>query len=138
MPQSIEFRHDRRRLVIPIEILAPWPTTLAAAHGTALIDTGSTTSGIKRWIAAELRLSQMGKRPMGTISGDAQIERFTFRIGLNATRQDDAPGFPFVFEEVLGFELRDGFAFDALIGMDILAQCGLSLRPDGQCTLAFG
>lgn len=39
---------------------------------------------------------------------------------------------PFVFEEVSGFELKDGLAFDALIGMDVLDRCDFSMERDGR------
>jgi hypothetical protein len=45
---------------------------------------------------------------------------------------------PFVFEEVSGFELKDGLAFNALIGMDILGQCDFSMERSGRCRLRFG
>lgn len=40
-----------------------------------------------------------------------------------------APAFPFVFDEVTGFELANSFTFEALLGMDILSQCDLSMGP---------
>jgi hypothetical protein len=45
---------------------------------------------------------------------------------------------PFVFDDVSGFELAETFIFDALIGMDILAQCAFSMERDGRCSLTFG
>ncbi len=48
------------------------------------------------------------------------------------------PAFPYVFEEVIGFELTNNFQFEALIGMDILRQCDLSLLRSGLCKLSFG
>jgi hypothetical protein len=46
--------------------------------------------------------------------------------------------FPFVFEEVIGIELTNAFEFNALIGMDILAQCDFRSARDGRCSLTFG
>jgi hypothetical protein len=50
----------------------------------------------------------------------------------------NAPAFPYVFDEVIGFELTNSFQFDALLGMDILSQCDLRLDRDGGCRLSFG
>lgn len=49
-----------------------------------------------------------------------------------------APTFPYVFDEVIGFELTNSFQFEALLGMDILSQCDLELRREGRCRLGFG
>ena len=62
---------------------------------------------------------------MGGVGGDLQVERYVFRLGLIGE------GAPFVFDDIIGFELRDSFAFDVLIGMDVLRQCDLSLGRDG-------
>ena len=44
MSHCIEWRHDGRRIVLPVVILAPEPSTdLAGVDGTALLDTGPTT-----------------------------------------------------------------------------------------------
>jgi len=48
------------------------------------------------------------------------------------------PSFPFVFDDVEGFELREGFQPDALLGMDILRQCDFSISRSGKCRLTFG
>lgn len=118
-----------------MEILAPEPVTdLTSVAARALLDTGSTTSGVTSGIADQLRLPRLGKRPLGSAQGEAQAERFLFRVAL---RLPDAP-LPFVFNEIMGFEVRDGFAFNALIGMDILGQCDFEMRRDGSCRLAFG
>ncbi len=63
-------------------------------------------------------------------------ERYIFRVGLNPAT--DAPAFPFVFPEIVGFELSDSFQFEALIGMDILRQCDFSMARSGMCRLTFG
>jgi hypothetical protein len=137
MSHFIEWRHDGRRLILPVIILAPEPSTdLTGVDALALVDTGSTTSGVTPRIARSLRLSPRGKRPLGSAQGEGQAERYLFRVGIEPP--SDAPIFPYVFEGVSGFELSDSFQFDALIGMDILRHCDLELRRDGYCRLCFG
>ncbi|MEO5640252.1 MAG: hypothetical protein ABIQ98_00620 [Sphingomicrobium sp.] len=118
-------------------ILAPFPSTdLTGIEGRALIDTGSTTTGVSARIARALELPKRGKRPIGSIQGEGQAERFQFRVGFKIPATE--PAFPFVFDELIGFELIDSFALEALIGMDVLRQCDLSIRRGGASVLAFG
>ena len=120
-------------------MLAPEPVTdLTGVDGTALVDTGSTISGVPGRVIEQLRLDRLGKRPLGSAQGEGQAERCGFRLGLFATDAETAPGFPFVFDAVVGFELADSFAYDALIGMDILRQCDLQMDRSGRCRLLFG
>lgn len=81
-------------------------------------------------------MRQLGKRPLGSAQGLGQAERYLFRIGLRPPT--DVPVFPFLFDEVSGFELSDSFQLDALIGMDILQQCDFSTSRTGACSLTFG
>ncbi len=86
-----------------------------------------------------MRLARRGKRPIGSAQGEGQAERYLFRVGLHeGTSESLNPGFPFVFEDVIGFELTDSFLFDALIGMDILSQCELRTERSGSWSLSFG
>lgn len=102
-----------------------------------MVDTGSTTSAVTPRVVKALTLQQLGKRPLGSAQGEGQAERYLFRIAFD-TPDSTVPEFPFLFEEVIGFELTDSFQFDALIGMDILRQCDLLIRRDGFCRLSFG
>ena len=140
MPRTIEWRHDGRRLVVPVIIYPPLTgTTFEGVAGTALIDTGSTTTGINARVARRLGLRSIGKRLVSTVGGEKQIDRYIFRIGLEGRATDnDGPVFPYIFEEVDGFELLDSFSFDALLGMDILRQCELLIAPGNRCCLRFG
>lgn len=133
----IEWNRERRRVLLPVLVLAPFPVTdLSGRDASALIDTGSSVSGVSSRIAEELRLAGLGKRPIKSAQGEGQVERYAFRIGLRP--DSSTPTFPFVFDEVIGIELTNAFEFDALLGMDILSQCDLSLRRDGSCSLGFG
>lgn len=136
MSQSIEWRREPRRILLPVLVLAPFPITdLSGTEATALIDTGSSVSGIASRIAQSLGLVGLGKRPLKSAQGEGQIERYAFRLGLRAHGE---AAFPFVFDEVIGIELTSAFEFNALIGMDILSRCDFSSSRDGLCRLSFG
>ena len=137
MSQCIEWRHDGRRIVLPVLILPPEPTTdLTGFEAQALVDTGSTTSAVTPRVAKALGLRKMGKRPLGSAQGLGQAERYLFRIGVRSPVAGLA--FPYLFDEVSGFELSDSFQLDALIGMDILRQCDFRMQRNGDCTLSLG
>lgn len=131
----IEWHREARRILLPCLILAPFPVTdLTGVNATALLDTGSSVSGISTSLATNFGLSGLGKRPLKSAQGLGHVERYAFRVGLTV---DDGP-FPFVFDEVIGIELTDDFEFNALIGMDIIGQCDLTIFRDGRCLLEFG
>jgi hypothetical protein len=137
MSHTIEWRHDGRRIVLPVIILPPDPATdLNGIEAVALLDTGSTTSGITPRIARALDLTKRGKRPLGSAQGEGQAERYLFRVGLKPPLEQ--PTFPYIFGDVSGFELSDSFQLGALIGMDILRECDFEMRRDGLCRLRFG
>ena len=137
MSQRIEFRHDGCRIVLPILILEPSPSaSFEGYRGFALLDTGSTATGVTRRVARAMGLIGRGKRPIGSAQGEGQAERYLFRIGVHGDAT--APTLPYVFDDVIGFELVDSFRFDALIGMGIIKQCDLECRRDGCGTLIVG
>lgn len=137
MSHCIEWRHEGRRIVLPVLILKPQPSTdLSSIEALALIDTGSTTSGLTPRIAVALKLEKRGKRPLGSAQGLGQAERYLFRVGLRLS--PDGPAFPYLFDDVSGFELSESFQLDALIGMDILRQCDFAMSRNGDCSLRFG
>jgi hypothetical protein len=137
MSQSIEGQHDGRKIVLPVRILsAKLVTDLSGVDALALLDTGATTSGISPHIARRLELRPTSKRPLGFARGEAQVDRYTFRIGLLIDL--DRPSFPYMFDAVEGFELGEAFSLDALIGMDILSQCDFNMHRNGRWSLSFG
>lgn len=140
MSRTIEWRHDGSRLVVPVTVYPPQTGTMfEGIPGNALIDTGSTTTGVTAKIARQLDLRSIGKRLISTVGGEKHIDRYIFRVGLDGLAADsDAPTFPYIFEEVVGFELLDSFSFDVLLGMDILRQCELLIAPGNRCRLTFG
>jgi len=138
MLHRIDWRRERRRILLPVVILRPYPVTgLSGEQATALIDTGSSISGVALAVAESIGLVGLGKRPLKSAQGEGQVERYAFRVGFNAGEEQNT-GFPFVFDEVIGIELTNGFEFNALIGMDILSQCDFTSRRDGACSLHFG
>jgi hypothetical protein len=135
----IEWRREQRRILLPVTILAPFPITdLSGLGGRALLDTGSSVSGVASRVAEALNLAGLGKRPLTSAQGLGQAERYAFRIGLQPDAEATAPAFPFIFDEVIGIELTNAFEFEALIGMDILRQCDFEMLRDGLCRLRFG
>jgi hypothetical protein len=73
---------------------------------------------------------------LGSAQGEGQAERYLFRVGVRPPTQ--SPVFPYVFEDIVGFELAESFQFDALLGMDVLRQCDLAIFRTGICSLQFG
>ena len=137
---TVEWRRERRRVVLPVQVLAPFPSTeLSGVDACALIDTGSSVSGISLALASSLGLGGLGKGPLKSAQGEGQVERYAFRIRLAPGEiQAGALGFPFIFEEVIGIELTNAFEFNALIGMDILSQCDFQMSRTGECRLSCG
>jgi hypothetical protein len=137
---AIDWHREPRRILLPVLVLAPYPVTeLTGIQAKALIDTGSSVSGVAERVAQALDLGRLGKRPLTSAQGEGQVERYAFRIGFSPDRPSDAPPtFPFVFDEVIGIELTNSFEFEALIGMDLLRHCDFTMTRDGRCTLRFG
>ena len=139
MLHRIEWRRESRRILLPISILAPYPVTdLSGVEAVALIDTGSSVSGVAIGLAQSLGLVGLGKRPLKSAQGEGQVERYAFRVGLRPDQSGSDAPYPFVFEEVIGIELTNAFEFNALIGLDILGQCDFTTSRDCRCTLLFG
>lgn len=135
MSQPIRWFHDGRRIVLPVRVMRPSAEGDVEIEGHALIDTGSTLTGVPGRVAERLGLVPRGKKPIGSILGEGQAERYYFRIGLHGP--PERPTYPLVFEDMAGFELKNSFAFEALIGMDILRRCRFSMDIDGECSLSL-
>lgn len=136
----IEWRREPSRVLLPALILAPYPVTVfTGVPAKALLDTGSSVSGVTPRIAEGLGLIRLGTRPLMSAHGEGLVERYAFRIGLGLPAESrDRPAFPFVFGEVIGIELPNALEFDALFGMDLLSLCDLTMMRDGLCRLGFG
>jgi hypothetical protein len=139
MSLRIDWPREKRRILLPIIVLRPYPVTdLSGTEATALIDTGSSVSGVSANVAQSLGLVGLGKRPLKSAQGEGQAERYAFRVGFQPASTGEEAAFPFVFEEVIGIELTNAFEFTALIGMDLLDQCDFTSGRDGACSLVFG
>jgi len=140
MMRIIEWRRDPRRIRLPVLILRASPAAdVTGEAGTALIDTGSTVSGVATGIVETLGLRRRGRKPIASAQGLRDAERYAFRIGLIPDYSPPGrPVSPFVFEPVVGIELPDHFEFDALLGMDVLGQCDFAMNRRGACRLVFG
>jgi predicted aspartyl protease len=139
MSHRIDWRRERRRILLPTLILRPYPVTdLSGVEATALVDTGSSVSGIAVSLAQSLGLVGLGKRPLRSAQGEGHVERYAFRVGLKPDVSAEEIAFPYVFDEVIGIELTNAFEFNALIGMDILSRCDFTSMRSGGCCLTFG
>ena len=138
---EISCRHDGKRILLNIAILPPGTDLTNWKTIRALLDTGATNSGVTGAVAEKLGLPMIGKRPLSGVHGEEQVERYLFRIGLFAdadAASNIAPRLPFTFDETEGFRLREGFQFEALVGMDILSQCDFSCDRRHNVLLRFG
>lgn len=106
----------------------------------ALLDTGATTKAVTGELAEKLGLPLAGERNVASAHGDQLVERYLFRVGLFATTAADEPTLPVphTFDEIEGFRIRTGFRFEALLGMDVLAQCDLHVDRRRHVRLTFG
>lgn len=136
----LEWTRERHRILLPVQILLPFPVSLlTGVKATALLDTGSSISGVALALAERLGLHRLGKLPLKSAQGLGQVERYAFRVGLlPEDALDRAPSFPFVLDEVVGIELTNTFEFNALIGMDVLNRCDFSMERSGRCRIGFG
>jgi hypothetical protein len=89
-------------------------------------------------LAERLHLPVIGKRLIASAHGDEHVERYLFRVGIPLLDREGTPAFPYVFEATDGFRIRTGFPFNALLGMDVLSQCDLTIAGGRVGTLRFG
>lgn len=69
-----------------------------------------------------------------------QLDFYVFRLGLFTDQPSASPGvgWPHVFAETEGFQIRQSDNFDVLLGMDIIRQCDFSIARSGSWSLQFG
>jgi Aspartyl protease len=127
--------------LLPVAVLpsAAAENAHALAVIDALIDTGATGTGLRPDVAASLNIPGRGKRRVVTANGDMLVPEFRIRIGFfcgNFGGEPTAQSSPYVLEfGLLVHALREQFAYQMLIGMDVLSSCDLHLRPDRSATL---
>ncbi|BBB13835.1 hypothetical protein [Sphingopyxis sp. FD7] len=125
---SIEGRHDGRRIVTDVAVLAAEnPADLSHVIGRALIDTGATSSGVGPTIVTQLGLRSYGKRPLGSATDERMMPYYFFRLGFlgyrDANGMIETHAFPYVIGECDGFGWPMARHFDVIIGMDVLGKC---------------
>lgn len=108
----------------------------------ALVDTGATSTSIAPNAARRLNLRSTGKRDIMTANGVRRARCYDFQIAfMDAGASGDGDGSSplFVLPGVVsGAELNpDKFAFDILLGMDVISQGDLMIRRDGFYSFEF-
>jgi Aspartyl protease len=132
----LEGRHDGRKILLPVAILrAENVTDLTHLRGTALLDTGATSSAISPRMIDELGLVSHEKRRLVVATEERLVDYYLFRIGLFAEAPDPLP---FVFAETAGFGMRPSRDFDVILGMDVICQCDFQLYRSGHWKIGFG
>jgi Aspartyl protease len=133
---SLEGRHDGRQVQLSLAVLASDnPTDLTFTKAQALLDTGSTVSGLGPRVIDKLGLDSYGKRLLGSATELRMVNYYFFRIGLFGIESGDLP---YIFAELDGFGWPEHKGFDVILGMDVLSQCEFSMRRNGQWQLTFG
>jgi hypothetical protein len=85
---AIEWKREQRRILLPVLVLAPFPVThLTAIEGRALIDTGSSVSGVSRHLAEKLQLTGLGKRPLTSAQGEDRLSATRSASACRPTRR---------------------------------------------------
>lgn len=134
----IEGRHDGRRILLPVAVLAsrdPFDLTHFVYQG--LLDTGATSSWITPKVISDLSLRELGKETVSVATEERTASVYLFRIGLFGEKSVET-SIPFVFPDITGFQLSQHQGFDVLIGMDVIRQCHLIVSRSGDWSLAFG
>ena len=136
---AVNFRHDRRQIIVPTAIYRPNnPQYFEVAR--ALVDTGASISGVSRAVADRLDLPRRGKQLITTPSGQHVARLYAAGIGLfpSQSGEFDRVSLPHMLPDVfMMIECSPGTQFDILLGMDVLGQCDLYIRPDGTGALIF-
>jgi hypothetical protein len=138
---SLEGIHDRRRVVLPVAVLgADNPSDLTHIAGTALLDTGATSSAIAPKFVRKLGLISTGKRSIMVATEQRLVDFFVFRLGFfcDSVGLAECASWPHVFAETEGFQIKQSHNFDVLLGMDVVGQCDLEISRAGNWRLGFG
>ena len=132
MSLRIDWPREKRRILLPIIVLRPYPVTdLSGTEATALIDTGSSVSGVSANVAQSLGLVGLGKRPLKSAQGEGQAERYAFRTPPLRNVELTAPyGHDGAF-----FSLRDFVAHYSESDVKLHAFDASGLEPALQSTL---
>lgn len=117
------------------------PKTLQVKTYSALIDTGATNTCISSKVAEELKLQPRGKINMSGTTGTRPVDQFSIFIGFLLNRQQGPEGDKFdigALQSVQACQFdNSGFAFDLLLGRDIICKGSFSMSFDGHFILSF-
>lgn len=103
----------------------------------ALVDTGATSTSISPEAVQRLGLQSIGKRDIMTANGPRRARAYNFRVALVGNSPGASP-FYILPRAIIGAELNsEKFAFDILLGMDVISQGDLTIRRNGTFTFEF-
>ena len=130
-------------LKLPAEIAAKPEAGQKQKFSTfqALIDTGAISTCISQKVVEEAGLTATGKTLITGVTGDMQVDQFTFGVGFILSPQQHPSGEVSGDISVQGvqgclFENKT-FPFDVLLGRDIICAGSFSLSFDGHYILSF-
>jgi hypothetical protein len=106
----------------------------------ALMDTGASHTAISAKVISDLSLSPMGKQPVGGVHGSHPTNLYQFQVGLVFPQSQMATGV--VQANITTFPtngtefINTGYAFDVLLGRDVLCRGLFAMSFDGHATLS--
>ncbi len=118
------------------------PKTLEVRTYNALIDTGATNTCLSDKVVKELNLQPRGKTTMSGATGTKPVDQFSVCIGFLLSRKQEPTGkdaFDIAaLQPVQACQFSNsGFAFDLLLGRDIICKGSFSMSFDGHFILSF-
>jgi hypothetical protein len=112
------------------------PSDFTHVAAVALVDTGSTVSGIGPRLIAELGLESHQKRRLKSATEERFVPYFLFRLGL--WPDGDRSALPFIFDGLDGFGRSRSSDFEVILGMDVLGRLNLSTRALQEAVVRYG
>lgn len=142
--RTINWRHDRRQLFLPVSVM-PSASADNASHAItvkALIDTGATKTGLRADLVERLGLAKRDRAPIQTANGTLITDLHLARLGLWTSQIEEdvfqlsRSTMPYILDrEFLIQALRPDFSHEMLLGMDLVGLCEFQLRCDGTAKL---
>ena len=132
---AIEFRHDRKQIILPVAILPPDASQMRLVRTEGLLDTGASLCGLDAATIRALDLPRAGKITLSTPVGAHVARSYRCRIGFYV---DTNAAMPHVMEqEFLAIESHPGDRFSTLVGMNVLGSGALYISSNGSGTFTF-
>lgn len=143
---TLTFPIVARELLVDVRVNLDAPSLIAlqAARqtappsfaGRAIIDTGSNATGVSAAVARQLALVRFSQSNSQGMGGPVTVDLYRVSLTVCDASQPHIPWF--TIPDITVFELTPGVPHDVLIGMDVLAQCRLTVDgPAGVFTLDF-